>query len=75
MCHQILYVLFSAHNWNTLFVGPNAVADAMAEKYGKSKDEILTEVSFLKSLLCRIHTDVDVIQLNSSVLFSPGSVH
>ena len=39
-----LCALFSAHNWNTLFVGANAVADIMAEKYGKSKDEILTKV-------------------------------
>lgn len=41
----------SAHNWNTLFVGVNAVADAMAEKYGKSKGEILTQVLLPKSLL------------------------
>jgi multiple RNA-binding domain-containing protein 1 len=33
----------SSHNWNSLFVGANAVADVMAEKYGKSKDEILTQ--------------------------------
>lgn len=33
----------SAHNWNTLFLGANAVADAMAKTYGKSKEEILLE--------------------------------
>ncbi|KAJ8312888.1 hypothetical protein KUTeg_010261 [Tegillarca granosa] len=31
----------SAHNWNTLFLGANAVADVMAEKYGTSKSQIL----------------------------------
>jgi multiple RNA-binding domain-containing protein 1 len=31
----------SAHNWNTLFLGPNAVAEAMAKTYGKTKAEIL----------------------------------
>jgi len=37
-------VVFSAYNWNTLFVGANAVADTMAQKYGRSKEEILTQV-------------------------------
>ncbi|KAJ8312762.1 hypothetical protein KUTeg_010135 [Tegillarca granosa] len=31
----------SAHNWNTLFLGANAVADVMAEKYSTSKSQIL----------------------------------
>ncbi|XP_077995356.1 putative RNA-binding protein 19 [Glandiceps talaboti] len=31
----------SSHNWNTLFIGANAVADAMAEKYNTSKSEVL----------------------------------
>ncbi|XP_067650860.1 probable RNA-binding protein 19 [Haliotis asinina] len=31
----------SSHNWNTLFIGANAVADAMAERYGTSKSQIL----------------------------------
>lgn len=30
-----------SHNWNTLFLGTNAVADAMAKTYGKSKEEVL----------------------------------
>jgi len=46
MYHKTYCAVFSAHNWNTLFVGANAVADTMAEKYGKSKDEILDQVSF-----------------------------
>jgi multiple RNA-binding domain-containing protein 1 len=33
----------SAHNWNTLFLGANAIADAMSKTYGKSKEEILLE--------------------------------
>jgi len=39
--------VFSAHNWNTLFVGSSAVADTMAQQYGKSKGEILTQVGLL----------------------------
>ncbi|XP_014667180.1 PREDICTED: probable RNA-binding protein 19 [Priapulus caudatus] len=35
----------SAHNWNALFLGANAVADAMAEKYNSSKEQILSSTS------------------------------
>lgn len=31
----------SWHNWNTLFMGSSAVVDLMADKYNKSKQEIL----------------------------------
>ncbi|CAG9806152.1 unnamed protein product [Chironomus riparius] len=31
----------SAHNWNTLFMGPNAVAEIISKVYGKSKEEVL----------------------------------
>lgn len=31
----------SDHNWNTLFLGVNAVADAMADKYNTTKRGIL----------------------------------
>lgn len=31
----------SAHNWNTLFMGANAVAEIMSKTYGKSKEEVL----------------------------------
>ncbi|NXX36963.1 RBM19 protein, partial [Nicator chloris] len=31
----------SSHNWNALFVGTNAVADAMAQKYNASKSQVL----------------------------------
>uniref|UniRef100_A0AAG5DDS9 RRM domain-containing protein n=1 Tax=Anopheles atroparvus TaxID=41427 RepID=A0AAG5DDS9_ANOAO len=30
----------STHNWNTLFMGENAVAEAVARKYGTSKEQI-----------------------------------
>lgn len=35
----------SAHNWNTLFMGANAVAEVMARTYGKSKEEVLDSSS------------------------------
>ncbi|XP_016898595.1 putative RNA-binding protein 19 isoform X2 [Cynoglossus semilaevis] len=31
----------SSHNWNTLFVGTSAVADAIAEKYNTTKSQVL----------------------------------
>lgn len=31
----------SAHNWNTLFLGPNAVAEVLAKNFGKSKEEVI----------------------------------
>lgn len=31
----------SAHNWNTLFLGANAVAEVMSKTYGKSKEDVL----------------------------------
>nr|XP_019589639.1 PREDICTED: probable RNA-binding protein 19 [Rhinolophus sinicus] len=30
----------SCHNWNTLFMGPNAVADAIAQKYNATKSQV-----------------------------------
>lgn len=30
----------SSHNWNTLFMGPNAVADAIAHKYSATKSQV-----------------------------------
>ena len=55
---------FSSHNWNTLFLGANAVADVMAEKYGTTKSDILDAVSghgdelsnYEASLLNIVHT-------------------
>ena len=35
----------SSHNWNTLFLGANAVADAMAQRYSTRKSSILDSES------------------------------
>lgn len=42
-----LFSLCSSHNWNTLFVGTSAVADAIAQKYNASKSQVLDHVSWL----------------------------
>lgn len=34
-----------AHNWNSLFMGANAVADAIAKTYGKSKEDVLSSTT------------------------------
>ena len=49
----ILYSIFSDHNWNTLFLSADAVARAMATKYGTDKSAILDDVSyFFLLVLC-----------------------
>lgn len=35
----------SSHNWNTLFMGSNAVADAIAQKYSATKSQVFDHVS------------------------------
>lgn len=40
---------FSSHNWNTLFLGTSAVADAIAEKYNTTKSQVLDHVSNILS--------------------------
>ncbi|TWW60369.1 RNA-binding protein 19 [Takifugu flavidus] len=35
----------NSHNWNTLFLGTNAVADAIAEKYNTTKSQVLDHES------------------------------
>ena len=42
--------VYSSHNWNSLFLGANAVADVMAEKYGTSKSDLLNAVSRYQAL-------------------------
>ena len=42
---------FSSHNWNALFLGANAVADVLAEKYEAEKSKILDTVSKLSVIL------------------------
>ena len=32
----------SSHNWNTLFLGSSVVADLVADKYGVSKQDVLS---------------------------------
>lgn len=39
--HDLKKSAGSAHNWNTLFLGANAVVDVMAKTYGKTKEEVL----------------------------------
>lgn len=31
----------SSHNWNTLFLGQNAVADAIASTYNTTKEKVI----------------------------------
>jgi len=40
-----MLISYSSHNWNSLFLGANAVADVLADKYNTSKSQILDAVS------------------------------
>lgn len=42
----------SSYNWNTLFLGANAVAEAIAAKYQTHKSTILDRVMQSSSLFC-----------------------
>ncbi|KAK6037556.1 hypothetical protein COOONC_24940, partial [Cooperia oncophora] len=33
--------IFKSHSWNALFLGPNAIADTLAEKLGVEKGDLL----------------------------------
>ena len=43
--HGFSASFFSSHNWNTLFLGTSAVADAIAGKYNTTKSQVLDHVS------------------------------
>lgn len=43
--HANFLCLSSSHNWNSLFLGTSAVADAIAEKYNTTKSKVLDHVS------------------------------
>lgn len=51
----IVCLSLSTHNWNTLFVGTNAVADAIAEKYNTTKSQVLDHVSSPPLLISHTH--------------------
>lgn len=42
----------SGHNWNTLFLGANTVAELMADRYDTSKKEVLTPHSHVLRFCC-----------------------
>lgn len=44
----------SAHNWNTLFLGGDAVANILAKKYGTSKEQVLDSTSGEMSAAVRL---------------------
>ena len=43
-----------SHNWNALFLGPNALADTMTERYNVSKSELLTQSNAHDSVAVRM---------------------
>ncbi|RWS16155.1 putative RNA-binding protein 19-like protein [Dinothrombium tinctorium] len=43
-----------SHNWNTLFLGANAVADVMVDKYGVKKSELVADKESKESIAVRM---------------------
>ena len=41
--NRLTFLPGSSHNWNTLFLSQNAVAQIVAEKYGVSREDFLLE--------------------------------
>lgn len=44
----------SSHNWNTLFLGQNAVADAIAKTYNATKENVTIFFTYFVLQLTRI---------------------
>lgn len=66
----LIYLMFpsSSHNWNTLFLGTSAVADAIAEKYNTTKSKVLDHVS---NAVCSSSTRMLPITCSSTPAFRP----
>src|SRR5688572_6592124 len=45
LCPYVFSLFYpgSSHNWNTLFLGQNAVTNVVADKYGISREELLMD--------------------------------
>ena len=60
------------HNWNTLFLGMNAVADVMAEKYNTTKGGILDGASSSSLAVRMALGETQVITETRKFLVSQG---
>jgi multiple RNA-binding domain-containing protein 1 len=64
-----------SHNWNTLFLGTNAVADAMAKAYGKSKEEVLDSTTGGSNAAVRLALGETQIVLEMKKFLEDNGVH
>lgn len=64
----------SSHNWNTLFLGQNAVADAIASRYNTTKEKVIADV-FCFILLCKLIIALDkfILIVLTTKLLEDGS--
>ena len=61
MFHIDFVLPSSSHNWNTLFLGTSAVADAIAEKYNTTKSQVLDHVSDFTCTVFYIYAPLNII--------------
>ena len=62
----------SSHNWNTLFLGANAVVDAMAERYATEKSAILDPESSLSAAVRMALGETQLVSETRAFLTSHG---
>lgn len=65
----------SAHNWNTLFLGQNAVAELLAQQYGTTKEQILDTTGHGTSAAVRLALGETEIILKMKKFLEQNDVH
>uniref|UniRef100_H3AVJ8 RNA binding motif protein 19 n=1 Tax=Latimeria chalumnae TaxID=7897 RepID=H3AVJ8_LATCH len=63
----------SSHNWNTLFMGTNAIADAIAQKYNTTKSQVLDHCEGKGSVAVRVALgEIQLVQETRRFLIDNG---
>ena len=65
----------SSHNWNTLFMGANAVAEVLSKTYGRSKEEILDSSAGGSNAAVRLALGETQIILEMKKFLEDNNVH
>lgn len=65
----------SSHNWNTLFLGANAIAEVLSKTYGRSKEEILDSSAGGSNAAVRLALGETQIILEMKKFLEDNNVH
>ncbi|XP_053691377.1 probable RNA-binding protein 19 [Sabethes cyaneus] len=72
---QLKKLAQSSHNWNTLFMGENAIAEVVAKKYGKTKEEVLTAEGGTTSAAVRLALGETEIVMEMQRFLEDNEIH